>query len=70
MIIQRSFLSDYEATKQCSLTRDEIRQLVDDGRINGRKAMLSRRSSIWLVDMKSLNKFLAADYQRRGIHHH
>jgi hypothetical protein len=53
-----SIITTYEAAKRYGFSLGYVRYLLRNGKINGRQVEINRRSSIWLVEEKSLKKFL------------
>lgn len=54
-------LTTLEASQKYALSTRYLRVLLASGRINGRQAQISKKSSIWLIEEKSLESFLKTE---------
>jgi hypothetical protein len=56
----RNFLTTYEAAKKLDVTQGYVRRLMQEKRIKGELAPVSKKRSVWLVDKASLSLYKAS----------
>ncbi len=57
----KNVLTTLEAANKYDLSTGYIRQLLIDKTIKGRRAPISKKNIVWLVDEPSLKKYLSKD---------
>ena len=55
------FITTYEASIKHGLSTSHLRRLLANGIIQGRQASITSKSLVWLVEEKSLRRYLKKD---------